>query len=155
MNCCPQRHPAKARKFGWAPSSLPGFLTSPASDNLIRLLSLNSESENRRYSHKQRGAGFPACRFAGLSSPASGVCTFGVRRHVAAFGWARRGGIARHGLAMRSRACALQRSDLQSDSPDFPVRRRGRLKSRPNRQTGMAAPHRQPCSGQGQLWNSG
>jgi hypothetical protein len=33
-------------------------------------MNLNFEAENGRYGRKQRGAGFPACRFAGLSSPA-------------------------------------------------------------------------------------
>jgi len=35
-------------------------------------LNLNSEVEDLRFRAQQCGAGFPACRFAGLSSPASG-----------------------------------------------------------------------------------
>ena len=35
-------------------------------------MNLNSEVENLRFRGKQCGAGFPACRFAGLSGPAWG-----------------------------------------------------------------------------------
>jgi hypothetical protein len=39
---------------------------------LLEEISLNSEVEDPRIRTHQCGAGFPPCRFAGLSSPASG-----------------------------------------------------------------------------------
>ena len=46
--------------------------TSGLEKGAYRLLNLNFEVEDLRFIPEQCGAGFPACRFAGLSSPASG-----------------------------------------------------------------------------------